>query len=204
MKVDFLPKRDGDLTGYEANFIQKLPLYAAELGLNPAEVNETISIVTAHMQAHAKSNSQKAISKSVSEESRLKKRSAKIEIRRIAKLIKASKTYSSSIGMDLQIIGPDTVPKNMTEIKPVLKLNITGQLVGISFRKDNALGINIYSRRGAETEFTLLVSNTEVNYTDDRAKLESAKPEQREYYAYYVDNNVQTGIRSEIHNAIVP
>jgi hypothetical protein len=204
MKVDFIPKRDGDLDGHEANFIQKLQLYAAALGLNPAEVNETINIITEHMQAHANSNSQRAISKSASEESRLKKKAAKKEMRRIAKLIKASKTYSTAIGMDLQIIGSESIPKNMTDIKPDLKLNITGQKVGISFRKDNALGINIYSRRGAETEFTLLVSNTEVNYTDDRAKLESAKPEQREYYAYYTDDNIQTGIRSEIHSAIVP
>lgn len=204
MIVDFIPRRDGDLAGYEANLIQKLPLYAAELGLNTEEVTETINIITAHMQAHSNWNSQKAISKSASEESRLKKRSAKIEMRRIAKLIKASKTYSSAIGMDLQIIGPETVPKNMTDIKPVLKINITGQLVGITFSKENALGISIYSRRGAETEFTLLVSNTAVNYTDDRVKLDSAKPEQREYYAYYVDNNVETGIKSDIKNAIVP
>lgn len=204
MKVDFIPTRDGDLVSYEANFIQKLPLHAVALGLTTEEVNETTGIISEHMVAHTDANYQRAISKAASERSRLKKNSAKKELRRMAKMIKSSKKYTSDIGMDLQIIGPDTVPKNMTAIKPVLKLNITGQLVGISFRKENALGINIYSRRGAETEFTLLVSNTEVNYTDDRAKLESAKPEQREYYAYYVDNNVQTGIRSEIHNAIVP
>ena len=204
MKVDFIPKRDGNLAFYEANFRQKLPLHAVALGLTTEEVNETIGIISEHLEAHADANYQRAISKSALEKSRLKKNAAKKELRRMAKMIKSSKNYTSDIGMDLQIIGPDTVPKNMTDIKPVLKLNITGQLVGISFRKENALGINIYSRRGAETEFTLLVRNTAVNYTDDRAKLDGAKPEQREYYAYYVDNNVETGIRSDIKNAIVP
>ncbi len=204
MKVDFIPTRDGNLALYEANFRQKLPLHAVALGLTTEEVNETIGIISEHLEAHADANYQRAVSKSALEKSRLKKNAAKKELRRMAKMIKSSKNYTSDIGMDLQIIGPETVQKNMTDIKPVLKLNITGQLVGISFSKENALGINIYSRRGAETEFTLLVRNTSVNYTDDRAKLEGAKPEQREYYAYYVDNNVETGIRSDIKNAIVP
>lgn len=204
MKVDFIPTRDGDLVSYEANFIQKLPLHAVALGLTTEEVNETTGIISEHMVAHTDANYQRAISKAASERSRLKKNSAKKELRRMAKMIKSSKKYTSDIGMDLQIIGPETLPKNMTDIKPVLKINITGQLVGISFRKENALGISIYSRRGAETEFTLLVSNTAVNYTDDRVKLDGAKPEQREYYAYYVDNNVETGIKSDIKNAIVP
>ena len=204
MKVDFIPTRDGNLALYEANFRQKLPLHAVALGLTTEEVNETIGIISEHLEAHTDANYQRAISKSALERSRLKKNASKKELRRMAKMIKSSKNYTSDIGMDLQIIGPETVPKNMTDIKPVLKINITGQLVGISFRKENALGISIYSRRGAETEFTLLVRNTAVNYTDDRAKMDGAKPEQREYYAYYVDNNVETGIKSDIKNAIVP
>ena len=86
----------------------------------------------------------------------------------------------------------------------VVLLCRNGHIVKIRFNKGKTSAINIYSRRGPETEFKFLAVNTEVQFSDDRENIEQGKPEKREYYAYYKEKNVEIGLKSDIVDVIVP
>ena len=47
-------------------------------------------------------------------------------------------------------------------------------------------GVNLYSKRGAETALTFLARDTEAPYVDTRPLLVPGQPEQRTYRAIYV------------------
>lgn len=204
MKTDFIPLGNGDLDSFEANLLQKIAIHAPTLGLNTAEVSDITQIINEHRTAFAKMNSKKAESKAATEDNNNSRNRCINEIRRIAKQIKSAKTYTSGIGDDLGIIGADLQSKDPVIMKPVLKANMNGQEVVIKFRKEGTDGIKLYSKRGAETEFSFLAVDTASPYNDNRDKLDPAKPEQREYYAYFFETDSDIGQQSDVLKVIVP
>ncbi len=204
MKTDFIPNRDADLDAHEENFINKLSIHAPVIGLDPVEVTDSIGVIAAHRNSFTSMNSKRAESKSASQYNRNKKTNAINEIRRIAKKIKSSKNYTQAIGADLQIVGTALPPLNNSELKPLLKARVNGQEVILQFRKDGTDGIKIYSKRGGEADFSYIGLDTSSPYNDSRQKLEISKPEQREYFAYYFENDMEIGHRSDIVKVVIP
>lgn len=197
-KTDFIPKRDGDLDVYEENFVNKLTIHAPALAMDPALVTELINGINSHRVAFSNMISKRAESKSSTEDNYNKKISAVNDLRRAAKIIKSLKNYNSAIGDDLQIIGADLPPENIAQLKPVLNSKVNGGSVFIKFRKGEADGIKLFSRRGTETEFLMLASTTQAPYVDNRPKIVSSQPEQREYYAVYFIDLTDIGIVSDV------
>ena len=58
--------------------------------------------------------------------------------------------------------------------------------------------------RGTEVEYSFLAIDTHPPYDDTRPKLDPTKPEERSYYAYYLDDNENVGQQSDIVTVIVP
>jgi hypothetical protein len=197
-KTDFIPKRDGDLDVFEENFVNKLTIHAAALAMDPALVTELKTGINSHRLAFSNMISKRAESKSSTEDNYNKKVGAVNDLRRAAKIIKSMKNYTSAIGDDLQIIGSDLPPEDVAQLKPVLSTKVNGSSVLIKFRKGEADGIKLFSRRGPETEFLLLASTTQSPYVDNRQKTVGSLPEQREYYAVYFIDMSETGIVSDI------
>ena len=56
----------------------------------------------------------------------------------------------------------------------------------LGFPKGKSKGVNIYSKRGAETALTFLARDTEAPYVDTRPLLVPGQPETRTYRATYV------------------
>lgn len=189
-KTDFIPKRDGDLDVYEENFVNKLSVHAPALAMDSALVTELRNGILSHRLAFSNMISKRAESKSATEDNYSKKISAINDLRRAAKIVKSLKNYTPAIGDDLQIIGADLPPEDVTQLKPVLNTKVNGAVAFIKFRKGDADGIKLYSRRGTESEFNLLASTTQSPYVDNRQKILGSQPEQREYYAvYFIDMN---------------
>lgn len=204
MKDNFLPLRDGDIDTFEESFESKISIYTSILGLNPAEITATKNIISVHRAAFSNMNSKKQESKSATEENSKTKELSMNELRRIAKLIKASKTYTETIGQDLGMVGSDKSTKETSELKPILKGKQNGNQIIIQFQKDGTDGIKIFSRRANETEFTFLAVDTQSPYTDSRAKLEEIKPEVREYFAFFFEKEDEIGQKSDILKIIIP
>ena len=203
-KSDFIPRRDGDLDVYEENFVNKLETHAPALGMDPAIVTELRTGITNHRLAFSNMISKRAESKAATEDNINKKNGAVNDLRRAAKIIKSLKNYHSAIGDDLQIIGPKLPAEDMTKLQPVLTSRVNGQIVLIKFKKGETGGIKLFSRRGAETEFTMLAFSTQAPYIDNRPKLTASQPEQREYFAqYFIDMN-EIGLVSDIIKVTIP
>ena len=201
---DFIPGRDGDLDAYEQNFANKMALHADTLAMDPAEVAKIRSNINNHRMAYANVISKRAESKSATEDNQGKKVLAVNELRRAAQMIKSLSNYNASIGDDLQIIGPKKPVKDITGLKPVLSTKLNGLEVKVKYTKEEMHGVKLYSRRSTESEFVFLGISILSPYVDSRPKIDSSKPEQREYYAVLFDDVNEVGKRSDIVRATVP
>ena len=204
MKNDFIPRGNGNIDAFQENLVTKVGIHTSALGLDPDQVNASIQIINENRVSYTKMNSKKAESKAATEDYYNDRKKAIAEIRRLAKQIKSSKTYTTGIGDDIGVIGPEQQFKSSVEKKPVLKASVNGNMVKINFRKEGTHGIKLYSKRGSETEFTFLAINFASPYSDKREKMDPAKPEQREYYAYYFETDGELGQRSDVLKIVVP
>ena len=204
MKTSFIPRKDSELHSFEINFKTKLLLHAPALKLDPAVVAVTIETIEKSINAYNNMVSKKAEAKSLYADYQIAKKEVVKELRRMSKMIKASLSYTSAEGEDLQIICPKPIAADPSEMQPVLKLTVNGHIVNIRSNKGKTSALNIYSRRGPETEFKFLAISTEVQFEDDRENIDPGKPEKREYYAYYKEKNVEIGLKSDTVDALVP
>ena len=204
MKADFMPDRDHEIFAFEENFVTKVPNYTATLEMDTNEIAESVAIIGKHMAAFSKMNAKKAELASAVEEKQLEKKSSFAEIRRIAQKIKACKKYTAIIGDDLAIIGPEIPALVLDSMKPILTASYNGNELILKFRKEGATGVNIYSRRGSEKDYIFLGLDTSSPYNDLRKKLDPGLPEQREYYAMYVDADKEIGKPSDVLKVVIP
>ena len=201
---DFVKTRDGDLDGQEENFVDKLPVIAPTIGIDAAEVTSVVTILGDHRTTFSAMLSKKAESKAAVADNKLKKNLAIDEFRRIAKKIKASTGYTEAIGDELGIIGPEVETPPLEEMKPNLKAEVSGGVIEIKWDKQGMEAIAAYSKRGSEVSFSFFDKDVESPLIDDRPKLNPDEPEERSYYAYYLDDNENVGQQSDIITVIVP
>ena len=203
-KDDFVESRDGDLDGQEEVFLEGLPVHGPTVGIDAAEIASVTAILGNHRTSFAEVLVKKAASKAAVADNKLKKNLAIDEFRRIAKRIKSSTGYTEAIGQELRIIGPEVTTPPLEEMKATLKAEVSGGVVEIKWNKQGMEGIAVYSKRGSEASFSFFDKDVESPLKDDRPKLDPSLPEERSYYAYYIDDNENVGRQSDIVTVIVP
>lgn len=204
MRDNIIPAREGDLNSFETNFLEKLNAYAESLSISASDLEKANNVLPSHNTSFINMNAKRAESRSATEGNNLKKEAAIYEIRRMVKVIKGSQGYTTEIGAALGILGSENHSANNSVTKPELKSIVDGSQVIIKFKKYGADGIRLYSKRAGESEFKFLAIDTSSPYTDSREKIEHGKPEQREYYAFYFEEDLETGLQSDTIKVIVP
>lgn len=204
MKHSFIPRKDSELNAFEKNYKAKLAVHAESLNLKQDEVELATGIIEKSINSYNDMISKRAKARSAAAEYRINRKASEKELRRLSRKIKASVNYDDSKGEDLKIITPKLTEISPEEKQPVLKAKINGMIVELKFNKKRKDSFNLYSRRGKETEFTLIVTNTELYYSDDREKLVPGKPEVREYYAFFRKNDAEIGKKSDTLKVIIP
>lgn len=104
-------------------------------------------------------------------------------------------SYTVAIGQDLGIIGPEAPPQN--EPTNVQATALPGSDVRITYNKGRAAGVVVYSKRGAELNFTLLSIDTNTPYVDTRDPLTVGQPETRTYRLQLYDGDNPVGDYSD-------
>ena len=118
------------------------------------------------------------------------------DARKLVKRIKNSTGCTPALIAQLQIEGPED-STDMTQASPTLGFTIkAGGVVEIDFDKLNAEGVHLYGRRGTETGFTLLASETHSPYVDNRPLLAANQPETREYKGVFFLGKAEIGLES--------
>ncbi len=117
--------------------------------------------------------------------------------RQRADRIKSHPNYTPAIGEDCRIVvpvgGPPAIPK------PVLNgLAETGFVIRLTFAMLGHDQIEIYSKRGSETEWTIITVDSNSPYVDARPPLVANTPEVRQYRARFKDNDFPVGEWSDV------
>jgi len=199
---DYMPRRDGDLNKWEENFKNKLPHYGVTVGLLPAEVTESETMITAHQTSFVEMVSTKETAKAKVAANTAKKNGMRDYVRPMIQRIKNHPNYTDEIGKDLGIVGPVSTV-DYSKVKPTLKVIKGASGITIDFNKSEFDGVKIFSKRGSETAFSFLANDTNPPYHDTRTNLNSADAELREYYAVYILNDDPIGQESEIYKITV-
>ncbi len=122
--------------------------------------------------------------------------------KRIAKLVTTIKNhpaYTETIGKDLGIIGSENLGKdNPDDLKVKLSVKESGGSIQLKYVKGDLDGVKLESKRGAETDFTLLDKISQTNFTDDRKMLVDGKPEIRQYRAWCLLKDKVVGKVSDV------
>ena len=87
--------------------------------------------------------------------------------------------------------------RNPCSLRFLLLKSDGGGVVELDFDKSISDGVNIYSNRGTEADFTFLARDTVQPYVDNRPLLAAGKPELREYKCVYVQSDAEIGLFSD-------
>lgn len=183
-KSDFLPKDKPGYVQWHDTFKTGVTDLGTELG---ATADEVTAVATRNTDLHAKRTNTEAkaaaAKQATAEEDSLHK-TAQAADRALAKKFKLSPNYTEAKGKRLGIEGVESTTQ-LTEPTLTGEAKANGR-VELDFPKSKSKGVNIYSKRGAETAFTFLARDTEAPYLDTRQLLVTGQPEQRTYRAIYV------------------
>ena len=184
-------------------FYAGLDIYGvATFGLPVAEVDSLKAKIDKTKTSHDASDTAKAASKAATVRFTTDRDDAIKSVRETVNRIKASTPYTIEIGKIMGIEGEEQ-EYDPSAMKPALKVFRNAGKIEIDFIKSFSEGINIYSRRADETEFTFLARDTESPYVDNRPNLAAGKAETRQYYAYYIFDDEEQGHRSETYDIAV-
>lgn len=204
-KQDFIPDRDNDYLAWDDNLVARL---AGGLG---TKYNISSTRVTAaqteNTDLHTKATdatAKKTAAKSSTATYRTKQRTVKGNRRALAREIKGQPNYDPADGILMGIEGPEDTT-DLTHAKPTLRVKgspVSGH-VHVDFDKSVSDGVRIESRRGSESGFSFLATDTFPDYDDTRPNLGTG-PETRQYRAQYILGDDPIGEMSEILTVTVP
>jgi len=183
-KEDFMPKDKPGYLGWHDTFKSGVTELGTELG---ATADEITAVGTRNTDLHAKrtnTEGKAAVAKQATSEEDAVIKTAQAADRTLAKKFKLSPNYTVAKGQRLGIEGVDSTTI-LTEPALTGAAKANGR-VEWDFPKKKSRGVNIYSKRGAETTYTFLARDTEAPYVDTRALLIPGQPEQRTFRAIYV------------------
>lgn len=192
-KSDYFPRPDGELLVWHDRFKTNILPKLNELGLSDTDLAD---LEQDNQELHTKiaaSNVAAAAARHATAEKAASRTLIENRVRAMVRRIKAHPKYTEAIGTLLGIIGTE-INNDLTDAKPALNaVDHTGGIIELSFQKYTSDGVNIYSQRGDETEFTFLARSLLPHYTDKRPLLLQGKPELRRYTAVYVVKDSEVG-----------
>lgn len=198
---DYLPSNDAELLIWLHNFNKKMAMHGYNLGLSSeslSEINMQSNSLSQAVQDVATKKEEVAQAVTYKNDVRT---AFLTNLRKEIARIKTHRNYTESLGQEVGIIGTST-SFDPTNYKPELKVEVTGGVVRIKFKKKGVDGVNIYRRRKGEAVWHFLARDTRSPY-EDRIQLEDpSKPEHWEYRAYGVINDEEIGQPSDVVEVI--
>jgi hypothetical protein len=111
--------------------------------------------------------------------------------RMLVERIKNHTGFTAAIGEDLGIISP---PAGAVPTEPTISAAAeTDFAVRISFAMEGFPMLEIQSKRGSESDFSVLAFDTSSPYVDTRAPLVAGTPEVRQYRARFIQDDAPVG-----------
>jgi len=203
-KQYYLPRKDESFITWHDNYTAGMVAHGLALGFTPAEItatqNENI-LVHAMWNAHqqAKTAAQSATANKDTNFDLVRAHSI-----RDVKRGKAHPGNTPAISQALGTVGAEDTT-DVANAKPTLRLKgpaLQGD-TKLDFDKSIFDGVIIESKRGNETEWSWLGTDSEPHYQDTRMNL-APGPETRQYRARYLLNDSPVGNWSDILTVTMP
>lgn len=169
----YLPDLDSKRVVWLNNFAAQLPKHAAALNINAEtllyvqeaaiyfeKLNSTIhklkanlSAIIKHRDIHSRGTRKTAVSDvlpaiNVAALSSNFSKPIFTNIKQIVKVLRNHPNYTHSIGVSLQIIGPEIDTSHYNEVVPEFRVNVTAEYVVIQWKKRRFTGIDVYVDKG--------------------------------------------------------
>lgn len=129
-----------------------------------------------------------------------------LTLRPLNQNLKTTPNYTPSIGKAIGIEGAEETPFDEANAKPKVKGLYEGGHVTLKFNKPRQVtSVEIKCKRGAETTFSYVADDTNSPYADNRANLETGKPESREYTLQFKNKDGKLiGQTSDVVKVMMP
>jgi hypothetical protein len=202
MKSDFIPRTYGELDAWEVNYLAQLAVHGATVGVSPAQIAAITASIGNHRTAYTAAEAAKATAEGAVANMNTLRKVAVTDVRAMARAIKSNAGYTEQIGKDLRIIG-DEDTTDLSTLAPTLKVRLVGGQPEVSFDKRTSDGVRIYSKVEGEADFSFLAIDTRSPYVDTRPVANPGRSEKREYYAFYMLNDAQVGLKSAVVSVAV-
>jgi hypothetical protein len=226
-KSSYLPAGDSDRVVWLNNFSTKINTYATTVGITTAEVTAihndsaffqyTVNMLDSFKQSVNNITSYKNMLKHAVAQQHIGALPTAPtlptppvavtegifdRISKFAQRIKASISYSESMGQDLGIIAPTNVV-DLTTLQPSLIVRLDAGRPHIKCQKGVADAIDLYVDRRDSVGFTLIGRLLKTDFIDT-ANLPAATPlAEWDYKAMYVIGNDNVGLMSALESIIV-
>lgn len=201
---DWYPSQDAKLAAFLSNYVAEIDAATATLGLAPGTFKASKDAAQKWGDANeardeAEKNYQRAL-KEFQEQIPLTEKA----IRAAAKQIKGTVDVPEQVLAVLELTAPSDNPRNRVAAQmPVLTAAVHLGVVELRYKKLGHQGVRVYGCRTGETDFALLGTYTLNTFTDPRPNRVPNQPEQREYYAVYVDKDQAVGQQSATVSVVV-
>jgi hypothetical protein len=203
-KKDYIPTRDDALLTYHDNLKTQIAALVGQAGITAADVTAVNNDNATLHTAIGDVASADAVKQAKVATKKTNVGTVVGNTRALANRVKAAVGYTAAIGQQLGFIGEeDTTDLSTSNPTPRPAGAPVAGSVQIDFNKSISDGVQVFSKRGSETSFTLLAFDTEPPYVDTRPNL-APGPETRQYQVRYVLNDQAIGNMSPILTVTVP
>jgi len=192
-KLDFLPHSDGQFLIWHDQNKTSVTAQAATFGLSSAQIALLAADNTELHTRVAGAAAATATAQQANADKDACRRKVEQHSRALARQLKAHASYTPAFGNQFGIEGADGADELSAANQVLTSTAQKGGVVVIDFVKSKSDGVNLYSRRGAESEFTFLARDTSSPYIDNRPPLVAGQPELRHYQAVYVLGDDEVG-----------
>ncbi|MDD5037494.1 MAG: hypothetical protein PHE55_22430, partial [Methylococcaceae bacterium] len=196
-KSSYIPQTDGDFLIWHNHFTSHLIEQRTALGLSEEDV---AAIVADNQNLNAKfaaASHAAATAKQSTTEKTACRKETEAHTRVLVRRIKAGPVYNKALGTLMCIEGPEDTT-DPSAMKPDLTAkDLGGGKTELSFHKFKSGGVNIYSKREGEADFSFLARCAISPHIDSRPLLVAGKAETRKYKAVYVRGDDEFGQPSD-------
>ena len=202
-RQDYIPDPDANFLTWFQNFKTQFAALGATLGFTAGEIAADDADLTLAQGKLTTLTQKTAEKQAAASDKQTTFKDVKGRLRGRANRAKNAPAYTTTMGQQLGILGPEDTT-DLTNEKPTLQASsINPGSVTIGFNKSISGGIRLESKRAAETAFAFLAIDTSSPYIDNRAN-GAAGPETRQYRAQYILGDDPIGNFSDVLTVTVP
>ncbi len=196
--ADFIPPGDPDLLRWLGNFKTKITTHGPTLGLTPEKITQLTGLCDGLGTKIQLVEQKKAELAGVVTAKNDTRKTALAALRTDINALKVNPLLTGQLSDELQIIGqqdnfnPETYQPDLTSVEAF------SGFIRLKFTKKGVDGVKIYVRLRGETEWRLLIFDTNSPYDDHTPLKTAGVAEVRECRAFGVLHDEQIGHPSDI------